>query len=99
MAESLTNIVSQQHAQRIKNLLDDTKGTIVLGGETDVENKYIGLTVVRDVQEGDSLLRELSHFPAFIVRIVHLPAFQRDLWTCAVPRPCSGRKRSDRLCK
>ncbi len=64
MAKSFTHIVSHQHAQRIKNLIDETKGTIVLGGETDVENKYISLTVVRDVQEGDSLLSELSCSPS-----------------------------------
>ena len=46
------------HAARIKGLLDETKGTIVLGGGADVENRYIAPTVVANVREDDSLLSE-----------------------------------------
>ena len=52
-SKSLARIVGVHHAKRIKGLLDNTKGTIVLGGETDVENTYIAPTVVKDVKDGD----------------------------------------------
>lgn len=43
---------------RVKKLLDDTKGTIILGGDTDRETKYIAPTVVRNVGSDDALMRE-----------------------------------------
>ncbi|EJF59174.1 aldehyde dehydrogenase [Dichomitus squalens] len=55
-SDSLSRIVSSAHAARIKKLIDETKGTIVVGGQADVEKRYIAPTVVRDVKEGDSLL-------------------------------------------
>ncbi|KAI1792769.1 NAD-dependent aldehyde dehydrogenase [Ganoderma leucocontextum] len=57
-SDSLARIVGVHHAKRIKSLLDNTKGTIVLGGETDVENRYIAPTVVKDVKGDDSLLTD-----------------------------------------
>ena len=57
-SQSLARIVGVHHAKRIKSLLDNTRGTIVLGGETDVENRYIAPTVVKDVKGDDSLLTE-----------------------------------------
>lgn len=53
-----SRVVSTQHTQRIKKLLDNTQGQIVFGGETDIDKKYIALSVVKDVQPGDSLLSE-----------------------------------------
>lgn len=50
--------MGESHAQRIKKLLDDTKGTIVFGGEVDVAKKYIAPTLVRDVSGDDSLMSE-----------------------------------------
>ena len=46
------------HAQRIKDLLDNTKGTIVFGGDTDVENRYIAPTLVRNVSGDDPLMSQ-----------------------------------------
>lgn len=87
MQKSLTHIVSQNHAQRIKNLLDATHGKIVFGGESDVENRFIGLTVVQDVQEGDSLLSELSYqielHPTIMATDVQV---QRDLRARTIAR-------------
>ncbi|KAI0750051.1 aldehyde dehydrogenase [Daedaleopsis nitida] len=57
-SDSFARIVTRTHAERIKRLLDETKGTVILGGGTDVENRYIAPTVVRDVKADDSLLRE-----------------------------------------
>ncbi|KAF9647400.1 NAD-aldehyde dehydrogenase [Thelephora ganbajun] len=43
---------------RVKGLLDDTKGTIILGGETDREAKYIAPTIVKNVGPEDSLMKD-----------------------------------------
>lgn len=53
-----SRIVSPQAFNRIKRLLDMTKGTIVFGGETDEATKYMALTVVRDVKPDDSLMSD-----------------------------------------
>ena len=60
-SESLARIVNETHAQRIKNLLDNTKGTIVFGGEVDVSQRYVAPTLVKDINADDSLMSELVH--------------------------------------
>jgi len=51
-------MVSPHHFARVKGLLDKTKGTIVVGGETDADTKYIAPTIVKDVKGDDSLMSE-----------------------------------------
>jgi acyl-CoA reductase-like NAD-dependent aldehyde dehydrogenase len=50
--------VSSRHFVRVKGLLDNTKGTIVFGGESDADTKYIAPAVVKDVNTSDSLMSE-----------------------------------------
>jgi aldehyde dehydrogenase (NAD+) len=38
--------------------LDNTKGTVVIGGEVDEETKFIAPTVVKNVKGDDSLMSE-----------------------------------------
>ncbi len=57
-SQSFSRIVSQAHAQRIKKLIESTKGTIVFGGDTDVAERYIAPTLVKDVKGDDSLMGE-----------------------------------------
>ncbi|KAH7920037.1 aldehyde dehydrogenase [Leucogyrophana mollusca] len=52
------HIVNAGHFARIKNLLDNTQGEIVFGGETNEAQLYIAPTVVKSVQKGDSLMSE-----------------------------------------
>lgn len=54
----MSRIISDEHFKRIKGLLDNTKGTVVLGGETDASQRFIAPTVVRDVSFNDSLMSE-----------------------------------------
>jgi aldehyde dehydrogenase (NAD+) len=54
---SYGRIVSEGHFGRIKGLLERTKGQVVLGGKTE-EPRGIEPTVVKNVEEGDSLLEE-----------------------------------------
>ncbi len=51
-------IINENHFQRIKNYLDNTKGRIVLGGETDLENLYIAPTIIDDITPSDALMQE-----------------------------------------
>jgi len=55
---SFARMVSTQHAERLKALLDGMNGKIVVGGEVDVDAKYVAPTIVRDVAGDDSLMSE-----------------------------------------
>ena len=57
-SESFSRLVSPAHASRIKKLIDETQGKIVLGGQVDVEKRYIAPTVIKDVPIGDVTLDE-----------------------------------------
>ncbi|MFT7797896.1 aldehyde dehydrogenase family 3 member B1 isoform X1 [Arapaima gigas] len=51
-------IVSERHWTRLADLLQRSTGTVVIGGETDKEEKYIAPTVLVDVPETDALMEE-----------------------------------------
>jgi hypothetical protein len=57
-ADAFGKLVTPQAFKRVKGLLDNTKGKIVIGGETDEATKYIAPTVVSDVHPDDSLMSE-----------------------------------------
>ncbi|PPQ70793.1 hypothetical protein CVT24_001074 [Panaeolus cyanescens] len=56
--EAYSRIVTPQATNRIAGLLENTQGTVVIGGEVDKANKYIAPTIVKDVKPGDSLMSE-----------------------------------------
>lgn len=41
-------------------MIDESQGSIVLGGTTDVPSKYVAPTIVRDVKVDDSLMGEYA---------------------------------------
>ena len=55
---SLSRIISEAQTQRIKNLIDNTNGTIVIGGTVEVEKRFVEPTIVRNVRMDDSLMSE-----------------------------------------
>lgn len=57
-SNSFSRIVSEKHTARIKQMIDGTKGTIVVGGDADVSKRYIAPTIVKDVRGDDSLMAE-----------------------------------------
>ncbi|KAI0776646.1 NAD-aldehyde dehydrogenase [Trametes elegans] len=57
-SDSLSRIISEAHAARIKRMVDETKGTIVAGGQADVARRLIAPTIVRDVPADDSLMSD-----------------------------------------
>ena len=63
-----SRLVSSQAYGRIASLLENTKGSVVFGGQVDKDTKYIAPTVVKDVGPDDSLMSELSPFFSCFVR-------------------------------
>ncbi|KAL5965786.1 Aldehyde dehydrogenase family 3 member A2 [Taenia solium] len=57
-SEDFSRIVNQRHTTRLSNLLQNTKGKKVYGGKTDLEAKFIEMTIVKDVKEDDVLMQE-----------------------------------------
>jgi beta-apo-4'-carotenal oxygenase len=56
-------IVNQRHFQRIKKMLDDSKGKILIGGEVDEAENYIDITVVQVNDINDSMIVDESFGP------------------------------------
>lgn len=56
-------MVSVQHAKRAEDLIKQSKGTVVIGGETDVEKKFVAVTILKDVKFDDVLMSEYDSFP------------------------------------
>ncbi|KAI1006101.1 Beta-apo-4'-carotenal oxygenase [Podosphaera aphanis] len=56
-------IVNKRHFLRIKKMLDDTRGKILIGGGTDEADKFIEITVVKVEDINDSMIVEESFGP------------------------------------
>ncbi|KAF2994099.1 hypothetical protein E8E14_001826 [Neopestalotiopsis sp. 37M] len=54
--DTLARVVNGNHVERLRNLLDTTKGTVVFTGEHEPAEKMIFPTIVKDVDMSDSLL-------------------------------------------
>ena len=50
-------IVTDRHFARLKALLDQTRGTVVLGGQHHADSRFLAPTVVTDVTLNDSLMK------------------------------------------
>ncbi|VDN98706.1 unnamed protein product [Rodentolepis nana] len=57
-SESFGRIINKRHAARLLALLQNTKGKKVFGGRTDIENKFVEMTIVRNVPADDVLMGE-----------------------------------------
>ena len=55
-SESYGRIVSPRHFDRLKSLM--TGGKVIIGGETDVESRYVAPTVIADVDMNSALMNE-----------------------------------------
>uniref|UniRef100_A0A674EHV7 Aldehyde dehydrogenase n=1 Tax=Salmo trutta TaxID=8032 RepID=A0A674EHV7_SALTR len=51
-------IVTPRHWRRLMDMLENSKGKVVIGGESREEDRYIAPTVLVDVQESDALMQE-----------------------------------------
>lgn len=83
-SDSFSRIITEAHAARIKKYVDETKGTVVFGGEADVQKKYVAPTLVKDVTLDDSLMQE---YVFLFLRVTASHEFrQRDLWPSSTHR-------------
>ncbi|GJE85335.1 NAD-aldehyde dehydrogenase [Phanerochaete sordida] len=57
-SESFSRIVTQAHTTRIKRIIDGTRGKVVVGGEVDVEERYVAPTIIRDVPLDDTTMED-----------------------------------------
>ncbi|KXH58791.1 aldehyde dehydrogenase 3H1 [Colletotrichum salicis] len=60
-------IINTQHFDRMKKMLDGTRGQIVLGGETDRDDLYIAPTAVLVESEDDVMVQEESFGPIWAI--------------------------------
>ncbi|KAK0615017.1 Aldehyde/histidinol dehydrogenase [Bombardia bombarda] len=67
----LARIVNKRHFLRIKKMLDDTKGKIVMGGQMDESELFIEPTAVVVSSKEDSMMAEESFGPVFSIYPVH----------------------------
>lgn len=65
-SESFSRIIAEHHFDRIRKMLNDTKGRVVLGGETKREEKYIAPTIVTDVTNEDSLMSACVYIVCYV---------------------------------
>jgi beta-apo-4'-carotenal oxygenase len=56
-------IINKRHFHRIKKMLDETKGKIIMGGHTDESENFIEITVVQVDSPDDSLIKDESFGP------------------------------------
>jgi aldehyde dehydrogenase (NAD+)/aldehyde dehydrogenase (NAD(P)+) len=56
--QNVTKMVHQRAFDRVNGLLQNTQGTIVVGGQNDAATRYIAPTIVKDVKIDDSLMSE-----------------------------------------
>eukprot|EP00033_Pygsuia_biforma_P004605 GCRY01005047.1.p1 GENE.GCRY01005047.1~~GCRY01005047.1.p1 ORF type:complete len:455 (+),score=99.85 GCRY01005047.1:207-1571(+) len=57
-SESFARIISQRHVQRLQGLIKDPEVTVAVGGEVDVDDKYVAPTVLIDVPPHAKVLQE-----------------------------------------
>lgn len=69
-SHSYGRIINQNHFRRLKRMLENTKGQVVLGGDTQEDDLYIAPTVVVNTAEGDSLLDDEIFGPIFPIMVV-----------------------------
>lgn len=69
-SESFGRIVNHRNFDRLKNALDSSTGTVVIGGETDRDSKYISPTLVKDVTMNDSLMQNEIFGPILPIIVV-----------------------------
>src|SRR5258707_5287238 len=55
-SQDFARLAADRHFERLKRLLDATKGELVFGGETDASKKFISPTAVKNVTFDDALM-------------------------------------------
>lgn len=66
-SQDLSRIINKRHFQRMKKMLDDTKGKIVMGGKMDESELFIEPTAVLVNSMDDSMMQDESFGPIFAI--------------------------------
>ncbi|KAM3188292.1 hypothetical protein ACTXT7_000608 [Hymenolepis weldensis] len=61
--EDYGRIISQEHTQRLKELMLETQGSCAFGGFTSVSHRFIQPTIITDVTESDVLMQHEIYGP------------------------------------
>lgn len=69
-SEDYGRIVNNRHFHRIKKMVDDSKGKIIMGGEMDEADNFIEITVVLVQDKNDSMIAEESFGPLIPLLVV-----------------------------
>ncbi|TCD61558.1 hypothetical protein EIP91_008249 [Steccherinum ochraceum] len=69
-SDSFSRMATKNHAARMQRLLAETKGKIVIGGETEVEERYVAPTIVKDVEWDDALMEDELFAPVMPIVVV-----------------------------
>ena len=72
-SDSLSRIVSDRHLQRLKGLVETSGGTVVVGGDSDDDDRYLAPTLVVDPDLDAPIMQEEIFGPVLpIVAVDHL---------------------------
>lgn len=71
-SNSFGRIINHRHFERLNNLIKNTKGEIVLGGGSEASDRFIELTIVKNVKADDVLMEGELFGP--ILPIVTVPS-------------------------
>ncbi|TFY68338.1 hypothetical protein EVG20_g3598 [Dentipellis fragilis] len=69
-SDSFARLISPAHFQRVKGLLDNTRGKIVYGGKTDASQKFIEPTIILDVKPDDPTMLDEIFGPLLPIVLV-----------------------------
>ncbi|KAH8202283.1 hypothetical protein TruAng_003560 [Truncatella angustata] len=67
LSPDLARVINERHFDRMKNMLDNSKGKVVMGGETDRDDLYIAPTAVLVDSPNDSMVQEESFGPIWAI--------------------------------
>jgi aldehyde dehydrogenase (NAD+) len=85
-SHSFGRIVNERHARRLQGLLDQGAGTVVAGGEVDVEGRYVAPTITVDPSPEAPIMQEEIFGPILPVLAVDGPDDAKAFVT-ARPKP------------
>jgi aldehyde dehydrogenase (NAD+) len=85
-SSSLGRIVNERHARRLQGLLEQGAGTVVTGGQVDVEGRYVAPTITVDPAPESAVMQEEIFGPILPVLAVDGPAEAKAFIT-ARPKP------------
>ncbi|KAI7819406.1 aldehyde dehydrogenase 3 family, member D1 [Gamsiella multidivaricata] len=63
-------IVNKRHFHRVKKMIDNTKGRVVIGGDTQEDDLFVAPTVILDVQPDDASMEDEIFGPILPIMVV-----------------------------